>query len=78
MLNKPVNDPTFKLLGKYFNDEFKGHPAVSWIPKKDTPAFTSNHAAFFSTRLKSLINFCIGNLLRHMRASLSDEGNCAL
>ena len=49
-LNKPVNDPAFKLLRKFFNDEFKGHPAVSLIVKNDTPVFTSSHAAFFSPR----------------------------
>jgi hypothetical protein len=50
MLNKPVDDPTFKLLGKFFNDEFKRHPAFLLILKNNTPAFTFHHAAFFSTR----------------------------
>ena len=78
MLNKPVNDPTRKLLLKLFNVEFKGHPAVSLIMKNDTTVFTSSHAVFFSLRYKPLINFCICNLLCYMRASLSNEGNCAL
>jgi hypothetical protein len=57
MLNKPVNDPTFKLLGMFFNDEFKRHPAVSLILKNDALVFTSSRAAFFSPRQQSLINY---------------------
>ena len=33
---------------RFLNDEFKKHPAVSAILKKDPPIFTSNHAAFFA------------------------------
>ena len=57
MSNKPVDDPTFKLLGMSFNDEFKMHPAFSLIPKNDTPAFTSNNAAFFSPPLEVIDQF---------------------
>jgi radical SAM superfamily enzyme YgiQ (UPF0313 family) len=32
---------------QFLADEFKRHPAVSAILKKDPPFFTSNHASFF-------------------------------
>jgi hypothetical protein len=36
-----------KLVRRFLEHEFKHHPAVSAILKKDPPIFTSNHAAFF-------------------------------
>lgn len=37
-----------KLVRRFLDREFKGHPAVSAILKNDPPVFTSNHAAFFA------------------------------
>ena len=37
-----------KEVRQFLDNEFKRHPAVSLILKKDPPIFTSNHAAFFS------------------------------
>jgi radical SAM superfamily enzyme YgiQ (UPF0313 family) len=37
-----------KLVRQFLDNEFKRHPAVSLILKKDPPIFTSNHAAFFT------------------------------
>jgi radical SAM superfamily enzyme YgiQ (UPF0313 family) len=37
-----------KAVRRFLEVEFKKHPAVSAILKKDPPIFTSNHAAFFS------------------------------
>lgn len=37
-----------KLVRQFLESEFKRHPAVSAIIKKDPPVFTSNHAAFFA------------------------------
>jgi hypothetical protein len=36
-----------KAVRRFLDAEFKKHPAVSAILKKDPPIFTSNHAAFF-------------------------------
>ena len=36
-----------KLVRQFIESEFKKHPAVSAIVKRDPPVFTSNHAAFF-------------------------------
>jgi radical SAM superfamily enzyme YgiQ (UPF0313 family) len=36
-----------KSVRRFLDGEFKKHPAVSAILKKDPPIFTSNHAAFF-------------------------------
>jgi radical SAM superfamily enzyme YgiQ (UPF0313 family) len=36
-----------KAVRRFLDTEFKKHPAVSAILKKDPPIFTSNHAAFF-------------------------------
>jgi radical SAM superfamily enzyme YgiQ (UPF0313 family) len=33
---------------RFLDSEFKKHPAVSSILKRDPPVFTSNHAAFFT------------------------------
>jgi hypothetical protein len=37
-----------RMVRKFLDDEFKRHPAISAILKKDPPLFTSNHAALFS------------------------------
>lgn len=37
-----------KAVRRFLDAEFKKHPAVSAILKKDPPIFTSNHAAFFA------------------------------
>lgn len=37
-----------KFVRQFLDSEFKKHPAVSAILKKDPPVFTSNHAAFFA------------------------------
>jgi radical SAM superfamily enzyme YgiQ (UPF0313 family) len=37
-----------KVVRKFLDSEFKKHPAISPIVLNDPPAFTSNHAAFFS------------------------------
>lgn len=37
-----------RIVRKFLEDEFKCHPAISAILKKDPPIFTSNHAALFS------------------------------
>jgi radical SAM superfamily enzyme YgiQ (UPF0313 family) len=37
-----------KEVRQFLDNEFKKHPAVSLILKKDPPVFTSNHAAFFT------------------------------
>jgi len=37
-----------KWVRQFLDNEFKRHPAVSLILKKDPPIFTSNHAAFFT------------------------------
>jgi len=37
-----------KIVRQFLDTEFKRHPAVAAILKKDPPIFTSNHAAFFS------------------------------
>jgi hypothetical protein len=37
-----------KEVRRFLENEFKKHPAVSGILKKDPPVFTSNHAAFFA------------------------------
>ncbi len=37
-----------RMVRKFLNDEFKRHPAISAILRKDPPVFTSNHAAMFS------------------------------
>jgi len=37
-----------KVVRRFLDAEFKKHPAVSPILKKDPPIFTSNHAAFFA------------------------------
>jgi len=39
-----------KEVRQFLDNEFKRHPVVSLILKKDPPVFTSNHAAFFSPR----------------------------
>jgi radical SAM superfamily enzyme YgiQ (UPF0313 family) len=36
-----------KAVRQFLENEFKRHPAVSLILKRDPPVFTSNHAAFF-------------------------------
>jgi radical SAM superfamily enzyme YgiQ (UPF0313 family) len=39
-----------KEVRQFLDNEFKRHPVISKILKKDPPIFTSNHAAFFSPR----------------------------
>ncbi|MDH4027789.1 MAG: radical SAM protein, partial [Nitrospirota bacterium] len=37
-----------KRVRQFLDNEFKKHPAVSEILRKDPPVFTSNHAPFFA------------------------------
>jgi hypothetical protein len=38
-----------KAVRRFLDSEFRKHPAVSAILRRDPPVFTSNHAAFFAT-----------------------------
>ncbi|MEI6125765.1 MAG: radical SAM protein, partial [Pseudomonadota bacterium] len=37
-----------KQVRQFLDKEFRRHPAIAGIVKRDPPVFTSNHAAFFS------------------------------
>jgi len=43
-----------KLVRQFLDKEFKRHPAVASILRRDPPAFTSNHAPFFATKEKDM------------------------
>ena len=39
---------------RFLDQEFKRHPAVASILRKDPPHFTSNHAPFFAAALQGV------------------------
>jgi len=45
-----------KLIRQFLDKEFKRHPAVASILRRDPPAFTSNHAPFFVMKNRGGIN----------------------
>ena len=45
-----------KLIRQFLDKEFKRHPAVAPILRRDPPAFTSNHAPFFVMKKREGIN----------------------
>ncbi|MGD0918482.1 MAG: radical SAM protein [Thermodesulfobacteriota bacterium] len=45
-----------KLIRQFLDKEFKRHPAVASILRRDPPTFTSNHAPFFMMKEKDGVN----------------------